>query len=54
MVRAPDGEDLDADTLIAWRTERMGGHKYPRLEFVAALPLGPSGTILKRELVKDL
>ena len=54
VVRAPEGEDLDADTLIAWCTERMGGHKYPRLEFVAALPLGPSGKILKRELVKDL
>ena len=54
VVRAPEGEDLDADTLIAWRTERMGGHQYPRLEFVAALPLGPSGKILKRELVKDL
>jgi len=33
--------------------ERLGGHKYPRrIEFVPALPLGPSGKILKRELVK--
>ena len=22
--------DLDADTLIAWSKERLGGHKYPR------------------------
>ena len=55
VVRAPEGEDLDADSLIAWCKERLGGHKYPRrIEFLAALPLGPSGKILKRELVKDL
>ena len=24
------GPDLDADTLIAWSKERLGGHKYPR------------------------
>ena len=49
------GADLDADTLIAWSQERLGRHKYPRrVEFFEALPLGPSGKILKRELVKDL
>ena len=42
-------------TLIAWSQERLGRHKYPRrVEFFEALPLGPSGKILKRELVKDL
>ena len=30
VVRAPDAADLDADTLIAWSKERLGGHKYPR------------------------
>ena len=31
-----------ADSLIAWCKERLGGHKYPRrIEFLAALPLGP-------------
>ena len=55
VVRAPEGEDLDEETLIAWSKERLGGHKYPRrIEFVPALPLGPSGKILKRELVKNL
>ena len=55
MVRAPEGENLDRETLIAWSKERLGGHKVPRrIEFVPALPLGPSGKILKRELVKDL
>ena len=54
VVRAPEGEDLDPDTLITWCRERLGGHKYPRDEFVPAMPLGPSGKILKRELVKNL
>ena len=55
VVRAPDAADLDAETLIAWSKQRLGGHKYPRrIEFVPALPLGPSGKILKRELVKNL
>ena len=55
VVRSPEGADLDAATLIAWSQERLGAHKYPRrVEFVEALPLGPSGKVLKRELVKDL
>jgi len=55
VVRSPDGADLDEATLIGWSKERLGRHKYPRrVEFFEALPLGPSGKILKRELVKDL
>jgi long-chain acyl-CoA synthetase len=39
--------------LVAWARERMAGHKYPRrVEFVDAFPLGPSGKVLKRELVR--
>jgi long-chain acyl-CoA synthetase len=55
VVRAPEGGDLDEATLIGWSQERLGRHKYPRrVEFFEALPLGPSGKILKREIVKDL
>ncbi len=55
VIRSPDGGDLQAETLIEWSKERLGRHKYPRrVEFVEALPLGPSGKVLKRELVKDL
>ncbi len=55
VVRSPEGQDLDAPTLIAWARERLGRHKVPRrVEFVSTLPLGPSGKILKRELVKQL
>ncbi|MDI3406215.1 long-chain-fatty-acid--CoA ligase [Streptomyces cavernicola] len=39
------------DELVAWSKAAMAGHKYPRLvEFREALPLGPTGKILKREL----
>ncbi|WP_395728289.1 long-chain fatty acid--CoA ligase [Nakamurella sp.] len=55
VVRSPEGQDLDADTLMAWSREKLGRHKVPRrVEFVESLPLGPSGKILKRELVKQL
>ncbi len=55
VVRSPEGADLDQATLVAWSKERLGQHKYPRrVEFFEALPLGPSGKILKRELVKEL
>jgi long-chain acyl-CoA synthetase len=44
-------ESVTADVLIAWSQERLGKHKYPRrVEYVDALPLGPSGKVLKREL----
>ena len=46
---------IDGDELLAWSREHLGRHKYPRrVEFFEALPLGPSGKILKREIVKDL
>nr|ADI58647.1 AsuD3 [Streptomyces nodosus subsp. asukaensis] len=38
--------------LVDWSRERLAAYKYPRrVEFVDALPLGPSGKVLKRELV---
>jgi long-chain acyl-CoA synthetase len=55
VVRSPEGADLEGAALIEWSKERMGRHKYPRrVEFVEAMPMGPSGKILKRELVKSL
>ncbi|MCW2622616.1 MAG: long-chain fatty acid--CoA ligase [Frankiales bacterium] len=55
VVRSPEGADLDAAGLISWASERMGRHKYPRrVEFVEALPMGASGKVLKREIVKTL
>ncbi|MFE3022435.1 long-chain fatty acid--CoA ligase [Streptomyces sp. NPDC059256] len=48
------GPALGAE-IVAWGRERMAAYKYPRLvEFVDAFPLGPSGKVLKRELVSRL
>ncbi|HTA27435.1 MAG TPA: long-chain fatty acid--CoA ligase [Bacteroidia bacterium] len=48
-----EGESVPAMELIAWTKERVASYKYPRhIEFVQALPVGPTGKILKRELRK--
>ena len=50
IVTRPDSA-LTADELIAWCRERLAAYKYPRIvEFSDALPKGPTGKILKREL----
>jgi acyl-CoA synthetase (AMP-forming)/AMP-acid ligase II len=37
--------------LSAWAKERLAAYKYPRVvQYVDALPLTPTGKILKREL----
>ncbi|MER5709766.1 long-chain fatty acid--CoA ligase [Streptomyces sp. NPDC002122] len=46
------GAPLSEDELVEWSRERLGRHKYPRIvRFVEALPLGPTGKVLKRALV---
>ncbi len=55
VVRSPEGADLDGPALIAWSQQRLGRYKYPRrVEFADAMPMGPSGKILKREIVARL
>ncbi len=58
VVRSPEGvcdEALTPESLIAWSQQNLGKYKYPRrVEFVDSLPLGPSGKVLKREIVKTL
>lgn len=40
-----------AEELIEWSQEHLAKYKYPRhVHFIEAMPLGPSGKILKREL----
>ncbi|MFF7634985.1 long-chain fatty acid--CoA ligase [Kitasatospora sp. NPDC008050] len=55
VVRTRPGTEPCAELgagIIAWSKERIAAYKYPRLvEFVDAFPLGPSGKVLKRELV---
>jgi len=46
-----DGAAPRAEEIVEWSRERLARHKYPRrVEFVDALPLGPSHKVLKREL----
>ncbi len=50
VVLAP-GHSLTAQELTSYTKERLAAYKYPRIiEFSDALPKGPTGKILKREL----
>jgi long-chain acyl-CoA synthetase len=43
--------DIDPEALRAWVKDRVAAYKYPRtIAFVAELPKGPTGKILKREI----
>ena len=45
------GSELSADDVIAYTRERLAAYKYPReIRFMAELPKGPSGKILKSAL----
>ena len=51
MVALKAGHDATESELIAFCKERLVAFKYPRIvEIVEALPKGPTGKILKREL----
>jgi len=56
VVRSAEAEGSDEElgaAIITWSKDRMAKYKYPRkVEFVEAMPLGPSGKVLKRELVE--
>jgi long-chain acyl-CoA synthetase len=44
--------DVDSAVLADYVKDKLAAYKYPRrVEIVATLPLGPSGKVLKRELV---
>ncbi len=46
------GASVTADELVAFTKEQVAAYKYPRsIEVLEVLPLGPSGKVLKRELV---
>jgi long-chain acyl-CoA synthetase len=51
VISLKPGASATPEDLIAWTKERLAAYKYPRIvEFVDALPKGPTGKILKREL----
>ncbi|MGI5191206.1 AMP-binding protein [Promicromonospora sp. CA-289599] len=46
------GADVDPDAVVAYMREHVAAYKYPRVVHVSPdLPLGPSGKVLKRELM---
>jgi long-chain acyl-CoA synthetase len=52
VVRDPAGGEVSEQELVAWSKEQLAAYKYPRrVFFTDAFPLGPSGKVLKRELV---
>jgi long-chain acyl-CoA synthetase len=45
------GSELTAEGVIAYCKERLAAYKYPReVRFLAELPKGPTGKILKQVL----
>jgi long-chain acyl-CoA synthetase len=51
VVRTEEGAGVNDAAIIAWSQEHLARYKYPRhVHFVDAMPLGPSGKVLKREL----
>lgn len=47
------GVEINGEDIVAWAKKEMAAYKYPRhVEIVLALPLGPTGKILKTELRK--
>jgi long-chain acyl-CoA synthetase len=52
VVIPAEGVAATADEIVTWSKQALAAYKYPRrIEFVAEFPLGPSGKVLKRELV---
>ena len=51
VVALRPGHDVSAEDIIAYTRERLAAYKYPReIRFMAELPKGPSGKILKAAL----
>jgi len=51
VLALKEGQSADQDAIIAYCKEKLAAYKYPRIvEIIDALPKGPTGKILKREL----
>jgi long-chain acyl-CoA synthetase len=51
FVELGSGQEIEADKLIAWSKERLGGYKYPReVHLVSSLPLTHVGKIDRKAL----
>jgi long-chain acyl-CoA synthetase len=55
FVTLQPGAEADADELVAWAKERLGGYKYPReVHVLPALPLTPVGKLDRKALRENL
>jgi long-chain acyl-CoA synthetase len=51
FVELRPGQDVEADELVAWSKDRIGGYKYPReVHVVSSLPLTPVGKVDRKAL----
>ncbi|GAA2097349.1 long-chain fatty acid--CoA ligase [Microlunatus panaciterrae] len=50
LVTLRDGATVTEDALRDWVKDRIAAYKYPRIVKFGALPKGPTGKILKREI----
>jgi long-chain acyl-CoA synthetase len=51
FVELTAGEPVDADELVTWSKDRIGGYKYPReVHVVSSLPLTPVGKVDRKAL----
>lgn len=54
VVKDPEGGEVTEEELSAWAKTKLAAYKYPRrVIFTDGFPLGPSGKVLKRELVEQ-
>jgi long-chain acyl-CoA synthetase len=54
VVKDPEGGEITEEELSAWSKTKLAAYKYPRrVIFTDSFPLGPSGKVLKRELVQQ-
>ncbi len=54
LVRPRPGAGCDPDAVREWARERLAAYKYPRhVVVVDALPMGPTGKVLKREIDRE-
>ncbi len=54
VIKDPAGGEVTEEELSAWAKTKLAAYKYPRrVFFTDAFPLGPSGKVLKRELLEQ-
>ncbi|MFC0342444.1 class I adenylate-forming enzyme family protein [Paracoccus niistensis] len=54
-IIAREGAEISGETLLSFCRDRLASYKVPRrIEFFDSFPLGPTGKILKREIVESL